>query len=75
MGVGLVAMSRHPGYLRFQRGNARIQLLARVGIKAFLREQAGGVSAPDRTVIVIHHQQYVGCVAFRVNRRLEGDPN
>ncbi len=57
-------MRSHPSDLLFQRGNACIQLKARIAVEKLASQQAGSVSARSRAVVIFH------CAAASVARRL-----
>jgi len=53
--VGRSRMVRlDPGDLGFERGDPLEQLILRIGVESFLRQQAGGVAARAREVLCVH---------------------
>ena len=69
MGLGLVAVGLHAGDFCFQKLDARVQLLSRIAVQAFLRKGAGGVSARSRAIVVFHQVSSIGRCALAVNWR------
>lgn len=47
-------MHDDPGDLRFQKGNALIQLVQRIAIEVLAGEAAGGIAAQLRSIVVVH---------------------
>lgn len=66
MGGGLVAVGSDPGDLRLKQGNPLSQLVLRIGIERFPRQQAGRIAfGPGQ--IVIHCQASFGRRRLAVN--------
>ena len=67
VGGGLVAVGLDPGNFGFEQGDPFSQFTLRIGIKVFLRQQAGGISTHARQIIV-HLGASFGRRALAVNR-------
>ncbi len=62
-----IAVRRDPRNLRFKLRNALAQFVLRIGIKAFLRQRAGGIAFGPRQIIV-HYGLRIGRGGLAVNR-------
>ena len=54
MAGGFGVMRLDPGNLGFERGDALQQLVLRISVEAFLRQQTGGIAARAREILCVH---------------------
>ena len=56
-----------PGDFGFELADPRGQLVLRISVETFLRQQAGGIAANARKVVVVHCAAASQCEALAVN--------
>lgn len=66
----LALVRRHPLDLGAQRFDTRIEFGKRIAVQAFAGKQAGGIAAPDRTIIVFHCIATLGALRLLSTARI-----